>query len=433
MVDYAKVAEILDGKFTGKAVDMRGWIQNKRSSGGIHFLIFRDEKGDTIQMTTRKDKDEKVFDEIGKLTQESSLYLKGKVNEDDRAPGGFEVSVESVKIIQVAEEWPLGKKEHGPDFLLSNRHLWLRSPMQIAIMRIRSTVINSAVDFLNNDDFVRIDAPVLTTNCGEDTTTLFETNYFGKKAYLGQTGQLYSEASIFSHGKVYCLGPSFRAEKSRTRRHINEYLHLEPEMAFFDFEDNIKLQEDLITAIVKGVLEKNTKDLELLGRDIDPLKKVKPPFPRLSYTDAIELLQKNDFEIEWGEDFGAPQEYFISEKYDKPLIVHRFPAAIKAFYMEPDPEDPKLALANDMVAPEGYGEIIGGSVRIFDPKLLDKKVKEIGIDPKAYDWYIDLRKFGSVPHAGFGMGIERVVWWLVKIDNIRETVPFPRTVNRIYP
>jgi len=430
---YCEIKDILDGKFDGKEVELKGWIQNSRSSGGVQFLIIRDGTG-TIQATVHKDKtDKKTFDDASKLTQESSVDIVGIAKKDKRAPEDYEIEIKKIKIYQIADEYPIGKKEHGPDFLLSNRHLWIRSPTQIAILRIRDTIIKSGLKYLAENGFYMVSAPLLTPTCCEDSTTLFSTKYFGDKAYLSQSAQLYSEAAIPSLVKVYSFGPAFRAEKSRTRRHLTECWMLEPEVAFLDFEGNIKLQEELVTAMVKGVLKKNKKDLKTLGRDIKPLKTVKPPFIRLSYTEVIDELQKNKIKIKWGDDLGAPHEKFISKKYKKPIVIHRYPVEAKAFYMQPDPKNPKVVLCNDMIAPEGYGEIIGGSERIWDPKLLKARIKKIGISEKAYDWYMDLRKFGSVPHSGFGLGIERVVWWVCGVEHIRETITFPRTTNRLNP
>lgn len=430
---YCEIKDILDGKFDGKQVELKGWIQNQRSSGGIQFFIIRDGTG-IIQATAHKDKmDKKTFSDASELTQESSVDITGIAKKDKRAPDGYEIEIKKIKIYQIADDYPLGKKEHGPDFLLSNRHLWIRSPKQIAILRIRNTVIKSGLKYLDDNGFYMVTAPLLTPTCCEDSTTLFETKYFGDKAYLSQSAQLYSEAAIPSLVKIYSFGPAFRAEKSRTVRHLTECWMLEPEVAFLDFEGNIKLQEELVTAMVKGVLKKNKKDLKVLGRDIKPLETVKPPFVRLSYTEVIEKLQKNEFKIKWGEDLGAPQEKFISKQYTKPIAIHRYPVEAKAFYMQPDPKNPKVVLCNDMIAPEGYGEIIGGSERIWDPKLLKARIKKIGISEKAYNWYMDLRKFGSVPHSGFGLGVERVVWWVCGVDHIRETITFPRTTNRLNP
>ncbi len=430
-MEMASVKEIFDRKFTGKKVTLRGWVHNKRDVGGIIFLLVRDGTG-VIQCAVRKDQKE-AFNIADKLTQESSVELVGTVKEDRRAPGGYELSVDHVKVYQIAEEYPLGKKEHGPDFLLNHRHLWIRSERQRAILKIRDEVVKAIRTFFDDRGFVLVDAPILTPSACEGTTTLFSTDYFGKKAYLSQSGQLYMEAAIAAFGKVYCFGPAFRAEKSRTRRHLTEFWQVEPEIAFASLDDIIKIQEELVTYIVKRVLERREKELKTIGRDIKPLEKVKPPFPRISYTEAVEMLKKAGFKIEWGEDFGVPHERFLSQKFDKPLFVHRYPAKAKAFYMQPDPKDPKVVLCNDLLAPEGYGEIIGGSERIWDLDLLLKKVKEFKLPREAYKWYIDLRRYGSVPHSGFGLGLERTVMWICGLDHIRETIPFPRLINRIYP
>jgi len=427
------ISDILDGRADGKEVEIKGWLVTKRSSGGVQFLIIRDGTG-FIQSTVHKDKvDKKVFDDSEKLTQESSLIMKGIVQEDKRAPGGYEVRIKDLKIVQLAEKFPIGKKEHGIEFLMDWRHLWLRSPRQIAIMKVRAEVIKACRNYMDDHGFTLTDSPMLSGAACEGVSTLFETPYFGKKAYLTQSGQLYVEATIAALKKVYCFGPTFRAEKSKTTRHLTEFWMIEPEVAFADFEDNLKLQEDLVTYIVKTVLKKRKRELEVLGRDIKPLQKVEPPFPRVTYTELIEMLKKTKYRLEWGEDLGAPHEKFISLKHEKPVFVTRYPAKVKAFYMEPDPEDPKVALCADLMAPEGYGEIIGGSQRIHDLKLLEQRIKEFELPKKAYEWYLDLRKYGTVPHSGFGMGVERVVMWICKLKHIRECIPFPRTITRLYP
>ncbi|MEM3442333.1 MAG: asparagine--tRNA ligase [Candidatus Bathyarchaeia archaeon] len=428
------VSEILEGKLTEKEVEIKGWLVTKRSSGGVQFLIVRDGTG-TIQATIHKDEvDEETFSEAEKLTQESSLTLKGIVKEDRRAPGGYEIRVKDIKIVHLAEQnFPLSKKEHGIDFLLNYRHLWIRSSRQRAILKVRAEVVKACRDFLDDNGFTLTDAPIFTPSSVEGVATLFETPYFGDKAFLTQSGQLYVEATIAAFGKVYCFGPTFRAEKSRTPRHLTEFWMVEPEMAFYTFEDNLKLQEEMVTYIVRRVLDKRRKELETLKRDIKPLEKVEPPFYRISYTEAIDMLQKAGYSIEWGEDLGAPHEKFISLQFEKPVFVHRYPAKAKAFYMQPDPENPEVVLCADLMAPEGYGEIIGGSERIHDLKLLEKRIEEFGLPKKAYEWYLDLRRYGSVPHSGFGLGIERVVMWICKLKHIRETIPFPRTVTRVYP
>jgi asparaginyl-tRNA synthetase len=428
------VSEILDGKLTGSKVEIKGWLVTKRSSGGVQFLIIRDGTG-LIQATIHRDEvDEETFKEADDLTQESSLVIRGTVREDKRAPGGYEIRVQSLQIVHKAEpEYPLAKKEHGINFLMNYRQLWIRSPRQTAILRIRAEVIRACRDFLDSRGFVLTDAPIFTPSAVEGTTTLFEVPYFGEKAYLTQSGQLYVEATIAAFGKVYCFGPTFRAEKSKTPRHLTEFWMVEPEMAFCGFEENLKVQEEMVTYIVKTVLEKRRRELETLKRDIKPLQKVEPPFDRISYTEAVEMLQKAGFQIEWGEDLGAPHERYISLQFEKPVFVHRYPAKAKAFYMQPDPENPDVVLCADLMAPEGYGEIIGGSQRIHDLKLLEKRIEEFGLPKQAYEWYLDLRRYGSVPHSGFGLGIERTVMWICKLKHIRETIPFPRTLTRLYP
>ncbi len=427
-------SDILDGKFNGSEVEIKGWLVTKRSSGGVQFLIVRDGTG-LIQATIHKDEvAQKVFQEAEELTQESSIVIKGVVREDKRAPGGYEIRVKDLQVVHLAErEYPLAKKEHGIDFLMNFRQLWIRSPKQTAILRIRAEVIKACRDFLDGRGFVLTDAPIFTPSAVEGTTTLFEVPYFGDKAFLTQSGQLYVEATIAAFGKVYCFGPTFRAEKSKTPRHLTEFWMVEPEMAFCEFEDNLKLQEEMVTYIVKTVLEKRRRELGTLKRDIEPLKKVELPFDRISYTEAVEMLQKVGQQIEWGEDLGAPHEKFISLQFEKPVFIHRYPAKAKAFYMQPDPQDPKVVLCADLMAPEGYGEIIGGSQRIHDLKLLEQRIEEFGLPKKAYEWYLDLRRYGSVPHSGFGLGIERTVMWICKLKHIREAIPFPRTITRIYP
>ena len=432
-MQQSTVKSILNEKLEGKDVLIKGWLVTKRSSGGVQFLMIRDGTG-IIQSTIHKDKvSEKVFDNAEKLTQESSVEVKGTVLRDKRAPDGYELGIKDLQIIHLAEEYPLAKKEHGVEFLMDYRHLWIRSPKQRAILKVRSEVIKACRDFFDERDYVLIDSPVFTPSACEETSTLFNTEYFGKRAYLTQSGQLYVEAAIAAFSKVYCLGPTFRAEKSRTRRHLTEFWQIEPEMAFMGLNDCIKVQEELVSYMVESVLERCDKELETLKRNITPLRKVKPPFPRLSYTEAVDMLKKGEIKIEWGEDFGTPHEKFLSKMFDKPIIVHRYPAHAKAFYMQPDPEDPKVVLCDDMLAPEGYGEIIGGSERIWSLKVLKQKIEEFNLPKEAYEWYMDLRKYGSVPHSGFGMGIERIVMWICKLKHIREAIPFPRTTRRLYP
>ena len=428
------VSDILDGKLTEKEVEVKGWLLTKRSSGGVQFLIVRDGTG-MIQATVHKDEvAEKVFEDADKLTQESSIIIKGTVKEDRRAPGGYEIRVKDLQIVHLAErEYPLAKKEHGIDFLMRFRQLWIRSPRQFAILKIRAEVVKACRDFLDENGFTLTDSPILTPAAVEGVATLFEVPYFGDKAFLTQSGQLYVEATIAAFGKVYCFGPTFRAEKSKTPRHLTEFWMVEPEMAFCGFEENLKLQEDMVTYIVRRVLERRSRELAVLKRDVKPLKKVEPPFDRISYTEAVEMLQRAGHKIEWGEDLGAPHERFISLQFEKPVFVHRYPAKAKAFYMQPDPQDPKVVLCADLMAPEGYGEIIGGSQRIHDLKLLEQRIEEFGLPKEAYEWYLDLRRYGSVPHSGFGLGLERTVMWICKLKHIRETIPFPRTITRIYP
>ena len=428
------VNEILDGNLTEKEVELKGWLVTKRSSGGVQFLVIRDGTG-MIQATVHKeDVEEKIFSDVEKLTQESTIIIKGVVKEDKRAPGGYEVRVKDLQIVHLAErEYPIAKKSHGVDFLMNFRQLWIRSPRQTAILKIRAEVEKACRDFLDENGFTLTDSPILTPSSVEGVATLFEVPYFGDKAFLTQSGQLYVEATIAAFGKVYCFGPTFRAEKSKTPRHLTEFWMVEPEMAFYGFEDNLKLQEEMVTYIVRRVLEKRRRELETLKRDLKPLKKVESPFDRISYSEAIEMLQKAGYKIEWGEDLGAPHERFISLKFEKPVFVHRYPAKAKAFYMQPDPENPEVVLCADLLAPEGYGEIIGGSERIHDLKILEQKIEEFGLPREAYEWYLDLRRYGSVPHSGFGLGIERTVMWICKLKHVRETIPFPRTINRIYP
>jgi asparaginyl-tRNA synthetase len=428
------ISDILDGKLTEKNVEIKGWLVTKRSSGGVQFLMIRDGTG-TLQATVHKDEvTKKVYSDTDRLTQESSITITGVVKEDKRAPDGFEVRIKDLQIVNLAEqEYPIGKKDHGIDFLMGFRQLWIRSPRQVAILKVRAEVIKACRDFLDESGFTLTDSPILTPSAVEGLATLFEVPYFGDKAFLTQSGQLYVEATIAAFGKVYCFGPTFRAEKSKTPRHLTEFWMVEPEMAFYGFEDNLKFQEEMMTYIVEKVLERRQRELEVLKRNVKPLKKVEPPFDRISYTEAIKVLQKAGSSIQWGEDLGAPHEKVISLKFEKPVFVHRYPAKAKAFYMQPDPENPEVALCADLMAPEGYGEIIGGSERIHDLKLLEQRIEEFGLPKKAYEWYLDLRRYGSVPHSGFGLGIERTVTWICKLKHIRETIPFPRTITRIYP
>jgi len=420
--------------YEGKEVEIKGWLYNKRSSGSIKFLIIRDGTG-FIQATLIKNEVEKeIFEQIDNIEYESSIKIIGLVKKEKRVPLGYEIIVNNIEVINKAEEnYPISLKEHGIGFLMDYRHLWLRSPRQNAILRIRAEIIKSIRDFLDQNGFILIDSPILTPAACEGTTTLFETDYFGEKAYLTQSGQLYNEASAMAFGKVYCFGPTFRAEKSKTRRHLMEFWMVEPEAAYVDLEENNKIQENMVTYMVKQVLENNKRELDLLERDLSKLEIIKVPFPRISYDEAIEILKKDGSKIEWGDDFGGEDETILSQKYEKPIFIHRYPIKCKAFYMKPDPQRPEVALCADLLAPEGYGEIIGGGQRIDDYNLLANQIKEHNLPRENYEWYLDLRRYGSVPHSGFGLGIERTVAWICGLDHVRETIPFPRMLNKIYP
>lgn len=414
-------------------VEIRGWLYNKRSSGKVRFLLIRDGTGILQATIFSPERNHPLFEKFDALTQESSLIIRGRVREDKRAPGGYELTIQEIEILQIAPNYPITPKEHSTPFLMEHRHLWLRSRKQHAILQIRAELVRAIRDFFDGRKFRLMDTPILTPSACEGTTTLFETEYFDQKAFLSQSGQLYNEATAMAFGKVYCFGPTFRAEKSKTRRHLIEFWMVEPEVAFATLEDIIELGEDLVVYLVERILEKRKEELEILERDIQPLEKVKKPFPRITYDEAIKLLKKKGSAIEWGDDFGAPEETLISEIFDTPLCVTHFPAKIKAFYMQPDPEREDVVLGVDFLASEGYGEIIGGGQRIHDLELLEKRIKEQNLPREAYEWYIDLRKYGSVPHAGFGLGVERTLAWICKIKHIRETIPFPRLLYRIYP
>lgn len=420
--------------YNGKEVEIKGWLYNKRSSGSIKFLIIRDGTG-FIQATLLKSEiKEELFNKIDTINYESSMKIVGLVREEKRAPSGYEILIKNVEIISIAEDnYPISLKEHGVGFLMDYRHLWLRSPRQNAILRIRAEIIKSIRNFLDQNGFILIDSPILTPAACEGTTTLFETDYFEDKAYLTQSGQLYNEASAMAFGKVYCFGPTFRAEKSKTRRHLMEFWMVEPEAAYVDLEENNKIQENMVTYMVKQVLENNKRELDLLERDLSKLEIIKVPFLRISYDEAIEILKKDGSKIEWGDDFGGEDETILSKKYEKPIFIHRYPIKCKAFYMKPDPQRPEVALCADLLAPEGYGEIIGGGQRIDDYNLLANQIKEHNLPREKYEWYLDLRRYGSVPHSGFGLGIERTVAWICGLNHIRETIPFPRMLNKIYP
>ena len=422
------------GKHVGNDVTIHGWVYNKRSSGKIKFIIVRDGTGFLQCVMVKAALPEDVFEKFGELTQESSLTVTGTVKEEPRSPGGYELEVKDISIIHIAVDYPITPKEHGVEFLMDRRHLWLRSTRQHAIMRVRHHIIKAIRDYFDSNGFVLIDSPILTPNAVEGTTTLFETEYFDLgKAFLTQSGQLYGEAAAMAHGKVYCFGPTFRAEKSKTRRHLTEFWMVEPEVAFNDLNDNMDLAEDFLEYVVSSTLKEKAAELETLERDTSYLEKVKKPMPRISYDEAVDILRKKGIDFEWGGDLGGTDETVISEQFDKPVMVHRYPAQVKAFYMKRDPENEKVALALDVLAPEGYGEIIGGSQREDDYDTLVERIKEHNLPMEPFEWYLDLRRYGSVPHAGFGLGIERTVSWICGLDHVRETVPFPRMIYRNTP
>jgi asparaginyl-tRNA synthetase len=424
----------------GQTVSLSGWIYNKTEKGKLIFLILRDGSATIQCVVFKKNVAEEVFARAQQLTQESACRITGAVRADARAPSGYEIDVQDVEIVSITQDYPISPKEHGVEFLMEHRHLWVRSARQHALLRIRAEVIAAAQEWLNAQGFIRYDSPILTATAAEGTTNLFATDYFDLgKAYLAQTGQLYVESGMMSFGKVYCFGPTFRAEKSKTRRHLTEFWMIEPEVAFADHAENMVLQENFVSAIVQRVLERRSEDLKALERDTAPLERVLAPFPRITYDDAVALVNAKYGEVEgctpmeWGEDFGAPHETLIAQQFDRPVFVERYPSAIKAFYMEPDPQRPEVALCADLLASEGYGEIIGGSQRIHDAALLEARIREHGLNVDDYRWYIDLRRYGTVPHSGFGMGIERAVAWITGTRHIRETIPFPRQLYRIYP
>ena len=421
------------GQHIGQTVQVKGWLYNKRSSGKIQFLIIRDGTGLVQGVMVKKEVGEDIFAIGESMTQESSLILTGVVREEPRAQSGFELTVTDLALVSLAEEYPITHKEHGVDFLAERRHLWIRSPRQAAILRIRSEIEYALREFFYRRDFVLADAPIITPSACEGTTNLFELDYHGEKGYLSQSGQLYNEATALALGRVYCFGPTFRAEKSKTRRHLLEFWMIEAEMAYFDLDDNMKMQEDMICFVIRRILDKCAAELETLGRDTSRLENVAAPFPRISYTEAVDILRQAGEDFTWGEDFGAPHETIISEHFNSPVFVHRYPAAIKAFYMKPDPDNPKVVLGADLLAPEGYGEIIGGGQRIDDLNLLAQRLAEHNLPEEAFGWYLDLRRYGSVPHAGFGLGLERTVAWICGLEHIRESIPFPRMLHKMYP
>jgi len=416
-----------------KEVTLQGWLYNKRSSGKLWFLLVRDGTGIVQCVVSKADVPEETFQWCEKLTQESSLTVVGKTIREARAPGGYEIQVKSIAVHQLVENYPITPKPHGPVFLMDHRHLWIRSVKQTAILKIRHEIIRAIRDFFDSRGFVLVDAPIFTPSACEGTTTLFETNYFGEKAYLTQSGQLYMEAAAMALGKVYCFGPTFRAEKSKTRRHLTEFWMVEPEIAYAELEDIMALAEEFIAYIVQRVLENKKEELAQLERDTAPLEKIVPPFPRLHYDQAVELLKKKGIPFEYGNDFGGTDETVISNAFEKPVMVHRYPAQVKAFYMKRDPEDPTKALCVDILAPEGKGEIIGGGQREDDYETLVQRIQEHRLPLSAFEWYLDLRRYGTVPHAGFGLGIERTVGWICGLSHVRETIPFPRMLYRLTP
>lgn len=421
-------------KYIGQEIELSGWVTHKRSSGKIRFIVMRDGSGICQCVIVKNQVSDEVFEKFDQLTQESSFTVFGKIKKEDRAPGGFEVEVKDINIIHIAKDYPITPKEHGIEFLMDHRHLWLRSSRQHAILRVRHEIINAIRTFFNNKGFILVDAPILTPAACEGTTTLFETDYFDLgKAYLTQSGQLYAEAAAMAFGKVYTFGPTFRAEKSKTRRHLTEFWMVEPEVAFAELNDDMDLAEEFVEYIVQTVIKNREKELKYLERDISKLEKVKRPFPRIHYEEAIEILRKNGINFEWGNDFGGTDETVISEQFDRPVMIHHYPAQVKAFYMKRDPQDERYALAVDMLAPEGYGEIIGGSQREDDYETLLKRIEEHNLPREAFEWYLDLRRYGSVPHSGFGLGIERTVAWICKLEHVRETIPFPRMIYRNTP
>jgi asparaginyl-tRNA synthetase len=409
------------------------WLHNKRSSGKIQFLQLRDGSGYIQAVVVKSEVAEEIWEAAGKLTQESSLYVSGTVREDTRSKGGFELNVTGLEIIQITSDYPITPKEHGVDYLMDHRHLWIRTPRQRAILVIRAQIIRAIQQFFDDRGFQLVDPPILTPSSCEGTTNLFHTKYFDEDAYLTQSGQLYMEAAAMALGRVYSFGPTFRAEKSKTRRHLIEFWMIEPEMAFVTQEESLVIQEQFVSYIIQSVLKTCGKELEVLERDTAKLEKITAPFPRITYDEAVTFLKTNGHEFEWGEDFGAPHETAIAESYDKPVFITHYPTEIKAFYMKPDPDRPEVVLCADMIAPEGYGEIIGGSQRIDDPELMEERFAEHDLSKEAYQWYLDLRKYGTVPHSGFGLGLERTVAWICGLDHVRETIPFPRLLYRLYP
>lgn len=421
-------------EFVGKEVTIGAWLANKRSSGKIAFLQLRDGTGFMQGVVVKAEVGDDMFATAKALTQETSLFVTGTINEDTRSPFGYEMAVSGVEVISESHDYPITPKEHGTEFLMDHRHLWLRSNRQHAIMKIRNEIIRASYEFFNKEGFLKIDPPILTGSAPEGTTELFHTKYFDEDAFLSQSGQLYMEAAAMAFGKVFSFGPTFRAEKSKTRRHLIEFWMIEPEMAFYKLEDSLQVQENYVAFLVKAVLDNCRLELDRLGRDVSHLEKMVAPFPRITYTEAIERLHELGFDdIVWGDDFGAPHETAIADSFEKPVFITHYPKAIKPFYMPEDPENDQVVLCADMIAPEGYGEIIGGSERIHDLETLQARMENFDLDQEAYSWYLDLARYGSVPHSGFGLGLERTVAWISGTEHVRETIPFPRLLNRLYP
>ncbi|NWF71153.1 MAG: asparagine--tRNA ligase [Chloroflexi bacterium] len=435
-------------KYVGQEVTVRGWVYDRTDKGKLQFIMVRDGSGLTQAVAFKGNLSASDFETASRVTQESSVVISGTVKANERVkkgfPGGYEIDLKTFHLLQQAEDYPITPKEHGVEFLMDNRHLWLRSMRQWALLRIRATIVREMRNWLDDHDYLLVDTPIITPSAGEDTTSLFEIDYFGEPAFLAQTGQLYNEANMMAFGKVYCFGPTFRAEKSKTRRHLMEFWMLEPEMAFTSLEEMMDMEEQFVSHVVQRALEKHRKEFEILERDTAKLEKVLPPFPRISYDEAVERLhklaaetsdpeQKELLKIEWGSDFGSPHETALTQMFDKPIFVYHYPTAVKAFYMQPVEGRPEVCRSVDLLAPEGYGEIIGGSERIYDAALIEQRVSQLGIQRQAYEWYLQLRKFGSVPHAGFGIGLERTVAWVCGLDHIREAIPYARMLNRKYP
>ncbi|CAH0143148.1 asparagine--tRNA ligase [Peribacillus simplex] len=421
-------------KFVDQEVTIGGWLASKRSSGKIAFLQIRDGSGFIQGVVVKAEVGEEIFARAKSISQESSLYVTGVIQKDERSPFGFELQVKDIEIIHESLDYPITPKAHGPEFLMDNRHLWLRSKRQHAVMKIRNEIIRATYEFFNEEGFVKVDPPILTGSAPEGTSELFATKYFDEDAYLSQSGQLYMEAAAMALGKVFSFGPTFRAEKSKTRRHLIEFWMIEPEMAFIEFKENLEVQEQFVSSIIQSVLKNCQLELNTLGRDTAKLEQIQAPFPRITYDEAIRFLHEQGFDdIQWGDDFGAPHETAIAESYDKPVFITHYPTKIKPFYMQPDPDREEVVLCADLIAPEGYGEIIGGSERIHDQELLEQRINEHGLSEDAYKWYMELRKYGSVPHSGFGLGLERTVAWISGVEHVRETIPFPRLLNRLYP